>query len=336
MLTSTTSRKMDYRMIRLLVVLVSLLLIAPVHAQDAALDAAVTAALDAYNALAMNPHRYRELGRIADDTGAVIFVEAIDRATGEAYPGLIDWVYAAYASGRWTVTLPGAPTYRSVYRAFSDALKAEVEAADTTYRVQAIPDRVPAARLTDYDLPFPDGATGVVTRSYGVHGVGRIDIDLTAREISAAKDGLIVYADDRSSIQTFESGAWWYWNTVIIQHGEYEYSLYGHIEQGSLPDWIRTACSPETMPCSVPVRAGEVIALEGNTGNSSNPHLHLEFGQEMGIAYYLDVRDGDSDGIRTEIVRAAYVYREHNVALNGTPADEVAAWPYLTVLQSGS
>ncbi len=299
------------------------------------LDAAVTAAITHFNRQIGTLIQYREAGRISDGEGAVIFVEVLNRATGDAYPGVIDWLYGLRSGDTWTITLQGDAGYRAAYRQLADALTAQFDAADRQYRTQAVPGRVPPAQLLNYELPFPDTTYGTITRSYSQHGTGKVDFDLTGTEISASKDGEIVFASDGQRLQTYQSGAWWYWNTVIIRHGDYEYSLYGHILPDSIPAWIRAACPiGQPTPCSVPVRAGEVIALEGNTGNSTNPHLHVEFGQGYGVVPYLDVLDDDGDGRRDEVIYAGYVYGEHNVGLNGVLPEAVAAWGYLTVLQS--
>lgn len=303
---------------------------------DSALDSAVAAAIARFNDRPGSLTFYREAGRITDADDAVIFVEVVNRATGEAYPGVIDWLYAKLTGTDWTVTIPGDSNYSAAYRLISDSLKDQIDAADRLYRTQADPSLVSPQRLLDYELPFPDGATGTVTRSFNVHGTGKIDLDLTGHDISATKDGVIVYANDLSGTHAYQAGGWWYWNTVIIRHADHQYSLYGHLAQGSIPEWIKAQCSPDVSAsnCSVPIRVGEVIAQEGNTGYSTNPHVHVEFGQGFGVVPYTDVLDGDNDGDQSEVVYAGYVYGEQNVGLNGYPPDQVAAWQYLTVLRS--
>ncbi len=57
-----------------------------------------------------------------------------------------------------------------------------------------------AGDLDGYQLPYVDGAWATVTRSYRQHGTGRIDFDLGGTaEVTAAKDGVIVYADDTTA-----------------------------------------------------------------------------------------------------------------------------------------
>ncbi len=305
----------------------------PVIAQDE-LDAAVEAGLTRYNDLPANPNRYREVARISDLSGAVIYVEVIDPLTEQPYPGVIDWVYMYPEGTGWVMALPGDPTYRAAYLRLSESLRNLID--DTPYRTAAVHGLVADERLLDYHIPFPPGATGLVTRGYTDHGTGKIDIDLTGREIAAAKTGVIVFASDQYDLTTFQSGAWWYWNTVIIEHGAYEYSLYGHIAFDSIPTWIKLACEDQLNSgnCRVPVNAGDVIGLEGSTGYSTNPHLHLEFGQGYGIIPYLDLLDANRNGIREETISAGYVYGEHNVSFVGYTLAETAAWEYLTRLEA--
>ncbi|MCK6580740.1 MAG: M23 family metallopeptidase [Anaerolineae bacterium] len=304
-------------------------------AQDA-LESTIEAAITRLNIPPARLTFYREIGRVGDDAAVVVFLEVVNSDTNTPYPGVIDWLYVNRINETWTAAAPGDEDYRAAARLLSDALSEQADAFDREVRTQAEPGRVAEADLLDYEQPFPDGAYGTITRSTNLHGTGKIDFDLTGREVSASKDGTIVFAGDSSTVQTYHSGAWWYWNTVIIEHGAFQYSLYGHLAPGSIPTWIKDACgAPSLTPtCRVAVHAGDVIGLEGSTGNSTNPHLHAEFGQGYGVVPYLDVHDGDADGMRDEVVLAGYIYGEHNVGLNGSPPDEVAAWTYLTVVQS--
>ena len=52
-------------------------------------------------------------------------------------------------------------------------------------------------------------------------------------------------------------------NAVFIQHSEYEVSILAHLKMGS----IRVKPGDE-------VKAGQFLGLCGNSGNSSEPHLH--------------------------------------------------------------
>jgi hypothetical protein len=53
-------------------------------------------------------------------------------------------------------------------------------------------------------------------------------------------------------------------NAVLIQHGRYEVSVLAHFKQNSI-----------TVKVGDRVKGGQVIGLCGNSGNSSEPHLHF-------------------------------------------------------------
>ncbi len=295
-------------------------------------DNALAERLSAFHALPGNPISYRILGQTADDQGGIIYLEPVANATGLPYPGVVDWAVALNDGAVWTITLPGDPGYSAAY----DALPADIRmrADSSPYAVQA--DPALAGDLGSYALPWADGAWATVTRSYHRHGLGRIDFDLGGSDVAAAKDGVIIYADDTHQTNAYSNAAWWYWNTVVIQHGDHEFSLYGHLKPGSLSPRIKAGCTPalSAANCAVPVKAGQVIAQEGSTGYSSNPHLHVEFGQGFAVAAYLDTSDDDRDGERGEPVYAAYVYAEQNVGMSGYRADEVGVWPFGTLVQA--
>jgi murein DD-endopeptidase MepM/ murein hydrolase activator NlpD len=54
-----------------------------------------------------------------------------------------------------------------------------------------------------------------------------------------------------------------YGNTVILDHGHDLRSLYGHLQETRVRPGER-------------VERGQLIALTGNTGRTSGPHLHYE------------------------------------------------------------
>jgi murein DD-endopeptidase MepM/ murein hydrolase activator NlpD len=54
-------------------------------------------------------------------------------------------------------------------------------------------------------------------------------------------------------------------NNVIIDHGNGEFSFCAHMKMGSVQ--VKTGDS---------VKAGQVIGLLGNSGNSDAPHLHYQ------------------------------------------------------------
>lgn len=88
-------------------------------------------------------------------------------------------------------------------------------------------------------------------------------------DIHAAEGGVVTVAQ------------WWngYGNTVVIDHGNGVWTLYGHIRDGGI-----AVSSGQT------VSRGQKIAEVGSTGNSTGPHLHFEVrvnGQPVNPVPYL-------------------------------------------------
>ncbi len=319
----------------LLATALSLNLVAlPVFQQVTSLNEAAASAIARYNADSGSLFDYVEVGRTVDEArGGVFYMRQFDNATGEEVPGIVEWLVLLPEGGGWRTLFPGDPGYTASFDLLPGSLMDR--ANDRAYREIGDPTITASLTLDDYQLPWEDAGWGTVTRSYQQHGQGKIDFDLTGSIVTAAKDGVIVYANDRYNISAYPESAWWYWNTVVIEHGPNEYSLYGHLAQGSIPEAIKSACAPPAAErCAVPVRAGDAIGAEGTTGYSVNPHLHLEVGQGYGVAAYPDVRDWDGDGDRGEPVYAGYVYAEHNVAFAGYTPDAVADWDWGRVEQA--
>ena len=99
------------------------------------------------------------------------------------------------------------------------------------------------------------------------------------REILAPADGIVTYA--RNDVpnnprpgDTFETATFatvhdpimaFYGDCVVIDHGNSEYSLLAHMQQGSV-----------TVKAGERVSAGQVIGKLGNSGDSFGPHLHYQ------------------------------------------------------------
>lgn len=62
-------------------------------------------------------------------------------------------------------------------------------------------------------------------------------------------------------------------NHILIRHSESEYSLLAHLQPGSICVKSRD-----------PVKRGQTIARYGNSGNSSEPHLHFQL--QDGTSFY--------------------------------------------------
>lgn len=87
------------------------------------------------------------------------------------------------------------------------------------------------------------------------------------KEVVAPLDGVIIsaensIADNIPNVETNEEQL--LGNHVIIEHAYDEYSVIAHLKEGSLQ-----------VSEGDNVTAGEVVGLAGNSGNSSEPHIHF-------------------------------------------------------------
>ncbi len=98
-----------------------------------------------------------------------------------------------------------------------------------------------------------DPATGVVTQSKECHNA--LDIAMpSGTEIHACMAGTAVVPGYHDS----------YGNYVKVRDEEGNYTLYAHMSGVAVTNGQRVA-------------AGDVIGYVGSTGNSTGPHLHLEY-----------------------------------------------------------
>lgn len=103
-------------------------------------------------------------------------------------------------------------------------------------------------------------SSGYGTRVHPITGKVKkhTGVDLAApqgTDIHAAAGGVVIVAE------------WWsgYGNTVVIDHGNNIWTLYGHIRQGGI-----------SVEKGQTVKKGQKIAEVGSTGNSTGPHVHFE------------------------------------------------------------
>jgi murein DD-endopeptidase MepM/ murein hydrolase activator NlpD len=113
----------------------------------------------------------------------------------------------------------------------------------------------------DFVLTSPYGTrTSPFTREVDFHA----GIDLAApigTPILAPSDGIVAFA---GRYPLNQSVGWWrYGNLVAIRHGERFITLFGHCNEVNVRGGDR-------------VKQGDVIATVGDTGWSTNPHLHYE------------------------------------------------------------
>ena len=122
----------------------------------------------------------------------------------------------------------------------------------TVFPVQAISSDLTIQ--TGFRLPFPAGKAYKITQVGSNHGYGRNAIDFSmaiGTQVAAMKDGYV------RRLGTWSDGG----KYIAVDHGSF-CSFYVHISSN------RTSVGNY-------VKRGEIIALSGNTGNSTGPHLHI-------------------------------------------------------------
>jgi murein DD-endopeptidase MepM/ murein hydrolase activator NlpD len=85
--------------------------------------------------------------------------------------------------------------------------------------------------------------------------------------VVAPADGVVVVADDGvvDNVPNRAAAGNLYGNLLVIDHGTEEFTLLGHLKQGSL------LVKPGDR-----VTAGQRLARVGNSGMSTEPHLHFQ------------------------------------------------------------
>ncbi|KAF1025275.1 MAG: Murein DD-endopeptidase MepM [Pseudomonas sp.] len=131
------------------------------------------------------------------------------------------------------------------------------------------PLSIPFARIQPYRYPFP-WRGGPFRLTQGPNGSfshtepkSRYAMDIAMPEgtmIIAARGGVVIDTENNQVGRgTHPSG-----NFVRVQHDDGTQGVYLHLKQGSVS--VREGQR---------VRVGSPLALSGNTGNSSGPHLHF-------------------------------------------------------------
>lgn len=134
-----------------------------------------------------------------------------------------------------------------------------------------------------YTIPYKEGEQYGIGQAYG----GKFShfmkgktyaIDFTMDEgtsICAARDGVVIDVKDDSNKHGKTSKYQEYGNYIIMYHNDGTMANYFHIKKGG-----------SKVKVGDKVEAGQVIALSGNTGWSSGPHLHFQvysFDEDMEV-----------------------------------------------------
>ena len=146
-----------------------------------------------------------------------------------------------------------------------------------------------------YRFPYANGKSYRVLQGYGSRfshtGLEQFSVDFRMTEgtpVHAARAGIVAQIEEAHSIGCWKNGCGKYANYVVILHDDQTTGEYYHLQQnGALVE------------AGDRVDAGQLIALSGNTGHTTMPHLHFgvyraaKWGRDQSIP----VRFVSADGI---------------------------------------
>ena len=112
-------------------------------------------------------------------------------------------------------------------------------------------------------LPCPEGKICPVNRGGAGHGANRhaVDFDFRTQNVFAIRGGLV---REDNGWQTDGLGTY-----ILIDHLDGYCSVYGHLSKSSVKEGKY-------------ISQGQLIAISGNTGNSTGPHLHIAVTRKTG------------------------------------------------------
>lgn len=122
-----------------------------------------------------------------------------------------------------------------------------------------------------YALPYASGQTHVVLQAFdgtfSHQGDERYAVDwqmAEGTEVRAARDGQVVYTVDRFTVGENDPALRYRTNFITIRHADGTFGEYVHLKRGGVlvraGQWVKT---------------GDFIGLSGNTGFTTQPHLHF-------------------------------------------------------------
>lgn len=141
-----------------------------------------------------------------------------------------------------------------------------------------------------YLLPYKHGTSQAMVQGYNTRHSHRymvaIDFKMkTGTTICAARSGVVTEVKEDSDRGGLDEQYMADWNYLIVQHEDSSTALYGHLQlNGAL---VNRGDS---------IKAGQPIALSGNTGYSAFPHLHFQVWDKNGaaIATRFRIKKGES------------------------------------------
>lgn len=152
-----------------------------------------------------------------------------------------------------------------------------------------------------YVMPYEEGTSYRVLQGYGARfshtGRERYTVDFKMQEgtpVHAARAGLVAKIEEQHTIGCWENGCGKYANYIVIVHDDDTTGEYYHLQKDGV------LVEPGTR-----VETGQLIALSGNTGHTTMPHLHFgvyratDWGREQSIPVRFITQDGLLDQPRS-------------------------------------
>lgn len=159
-----------------------------------------------------------------------------------------------------------------------------------------------------YAFPYAPGKRYRVLQGYGSRfshtGLERYTVDFDMPDgtpVHAARDGVVARVVERHDRGCWDDGCGKYANFVVILHADGTTGEYYHLQRnGALVE-------PGER-----VRRGQLIALSGNTGHTTMPHLHFGVyrAAEWGATESIPVRMRSADGVVATPRRGRGYYAE--------------------------
>jgi len=161
----------------------------------------------------------------------------------------------------------------------------------------------------DYRLPYGDTVSYPVIQGYGARlshrGVEQYTVDFgmpVGTPVHAARDGVVVLAEDSHDLGCWREECGRLANFIVLLHSDGTTGEYFHLQRGSVQ--VRLGQH---------VERGQLLALSGNTGYTTAPHLHF--------GVYRTERDG-----RTQSLAVRFLTRGGSVTEPRTGA-RYLNWP---------
>jgi murein DD-endopeptidase MepM/ murein hydrolase activator NlpD len=137
----------------------------------------------------------------------------------------------------------------------------------------------------EYRLPYADDQSYPVTQGYGARlshrGAEQFTVDFgmpAGTPVQAAREGVVVLAEDSHATGCWSDECARLANFVVVLHADGTTGEYFHLQRGSVQVRVGER-----------VQRGQRLALSGNTGYSTAPHLHF--------GVYRTGRDGGTQSV---------------------------------------